>query len=111
MGVKMTGATPLNQKKPSLKIFTDGIFQNGSVTGQIRAIGRNLPFLTSPGIFGRPATLITILRIDFRGYCEIFSLLGAIRVQKMTSKRQRVSRKSDIFVNYLPPLALLGVGP
>ena len=102
---------PLRQKMAFFKIFTDGLFQNGPVTGQIGAIGRNLPFLTSRGIFGRPTIVNTIFRIEFRVYREIFSLLGAIRVKKMTSKRQRIPAKKDGFANYLPSLALSGVGP
>ena len=102
---------PPRRKTASFKIFTDGLLQNGSVTGQIGAIGRNLPFLTSRGIFGCPTIVNTIFRIEFRVFCEIFSLLGAIRVQKMTSKQQRISAKKDRFANYLPSLALSGVGP
>ena len=78
------------------------------MTSQIWVIGRNLPFLTSPGIFGCPVIVKTIFRIEFRVYCEIFSLLGAIRVQKMTSERQHGSAEKDRFANYLPSLALSG---
>ena len=85
--------------------------ENSRVSGQIEAIGRNLSFLTSPGIFGRLVIVKTIFRIEFRVYCEIFSLLGAIRVQKMTSERQQGSAEKDRFANYLPSLALSGVGP
>ena len=102
---------PPRRKTAFFQIFTDGLFQNGSVTGQIGAIGRNLPFLTSRGIFGCPTIVNTIFRIEFRVYREIFSLLGAIRVQKMTLKRQRISAKKDGFANYLPSLALSGVRP
>ena len=75
------------------------------MTSQIWVIERNLPFLTSPGIFGCPVIVKTIFRIEFRVYCEIFSLVGAIQVQKMTSERQKGSEKKDRFANYLPSLA------
>ena len=102
---------PPKRKTAFFQIFTDAISRNFAVTVQIGAIWRNLPFLTSRGIFGRPTIVNTIFRIEFRVYREIFSLLGAIRVKKMTSKRQRIPAKKDGFANYLPSLALSGVGP
>ena len=62
--------------------------ENSSATGKFGVIGRNLQFLTSPGIFGRRVIVKTIFRIEFRVYSKIFSFVGAIPVQKMTSERQ-----------------------
>ena len=67
-----------------------------------------------PGTFEGRAILKHIFEIKFLVCPEIFSLLGAIRDEKMTKngeKTRRFSAKKDGFANYLPSLALSGVGP
>ena len=94
---------PPKRKTAFFQIFTDAICCNFAVTVQIGAIWRNLPFLTSRGIFGRPTIVNTIFRIEFRVYREIFSLLGAIRVKKWRRNGNAFpQKKTDLPIICLP---------
>ena len=67
-----------------------------------------------PGTFGGRAILKHIFEIKFLVCPEIFSFLGAIQDEKITKNGEKSAalfRKKDRFANYLPSLALSGVGP
>ena len=64
-----------------------------------------------PCNFGGRAIEKSIFKIKFPVYWPIFSLLGAVEEEKMIKNGWFFTAKIVRFVNYLPSLAILGVGP